>query len=294
MKNGIYTDLSIEDYHVNKTHYSATSIKMANRSLKDFRWFLDNPKDERKVHLDFGNAFELSLLDQVAFANSVAVLQDKEWYNFALEANPELKTVRNSSVYKAAKRNFEEQNAGKLIIDDYGENGYDTIQQMMESCYKDAVIRQLISGIEYQLSIFWTDEETGINLKTRPDICKRKKEIIVNLKTTLDGSPKGFSRDLAKYDYPLQAAIEIEGIIQSGAMSTVDNYFWLVVEKVPPFNATIYEFQKDDRDLMEDRLHWLLRKMQAAFEQDKWPGYSDRADNQYGILNAELPLYYKL
>ena len=29
MQDGIFTDISITDYHANKTHYSATQLKMA-------------------------------------------------------------------------------------------------------------------------------------------------------------------------------------------------------------------------------------------------------------------------
>src|SRR5574343_1362278 len=107
---------------------------------------------------------------------------------------------------------------------------------MLSSCYQDKVIQGLISNTEYQLSLFWTDEQSGVRLKTRPDICKRKKNVIVNLKTTLDGSPEAFSKDINKYDYALQACIEWRGCVASGIMPTVDNYVWLVVEKVAPFN----------------------------------------------------------
>ena len=76
-------------------------------------------------------------------------------------------------------------------------------------------------------------------------------------------------------------------------METVDNYFWLVVEKEPPFNATIYEFSKSDIEWAFDELDFILHKIARAREEDKYPGYTDRADNVHGILTAEIPLYYK-
>lgn len=292
MNNGIYTDISIKDYHENKTHISSTGIKLVKKSLALWKWAKSHPQ-ETKLHFDFGNSFEIALLDKQNFERFVAIMQTEKWVAKALKEKPTLKVPKNSTCYKAEGSKFLSENKGKYILPDVGEQSFEHIAYMLESCHKDSVIQKLISNTEYQVSLFWTDEATGVNLKTRPDICKRKKNVIVNLKTTNDGSPAEFGRDLANYDYPLQAAIEIRGCIESGLMPQVDNYFWLVVEKVPPFNATLYEFDKGDQDYSFDELDFLLSKIVRASEHNLFPGYSDRADNPHGILTAKIPLYYK-
>lgn len=292
MNNGIFTDISISDYHAKRTHISATSIKMAKKSLALWKWMQAHPQ-ETKAHFDFGNSFELALLDKVNFEKQVAILQTENWVAKALDEKPTLKMPKGSKCYQTEESKFMAENEGKYILPDVGPQSFETIAFMLESCYKDSVIQKLIAGTEYQLSLFWTDQETGINLKTRPDICKRKKNVIVNLKTIQDGSPSEFSRDLAKYDYPLQAAIEIRGCLESGLMEQVDNYFWLVVEKEPPFNATLYEFDKSDQQYSLDELDFLLRKIKKAREENLYPGYGDRSDNMYGILTAQVPPWYK-
>jgi len=164
---------------------------------------------------------------------------------------------------------------------------------MLESCYADAVIQKLIKNIEYQYSIYWTDKETGLNLKTRPDICKSKKNIIVDVKTTLKGSPDKFSKDLSNYDYPLQACMQIDGVLQSGFMPQVDNYFWLVIEKEPPYSATLYEFDKEDIRWCMDEYNYVKGLAARAISENKFPSYSQKADNKYGILTANIPLWYR-
>lgn len=299
IKDGIHTDISIQDYHANRTHYSATQLKYANKSLKHFRSYIDGQLERPEgSHFGFGNAFELALLDQEGYMKNVAVLPDQDFIDLAnqerkKEGKEPFTTPRNSKVYKDGVAEFERLNAGKYQINDQGKESFDAIEEMLSSCYQDKVIQALIKNTEYQLSLFWTDPETGIKLKTRPDICKRKKNVIVNLKTTEDGSPQAFSKDLAKYDYPLQACIEIDGCLKTGLMDAVDNYFWLVVEKVAPFNATIYEFSGSDREACMDNYRFILKKIQKARDQESWPGYSDRADNVHGILKAEIPLWYK-
>lgn len=294
ISNGIHEDISITDYHLNKTHLSATGLKMARRSLKEFHWWYSGKTAPiTGSFLDFGNAFELALMDKAAFAAGVAIFPDAEFIAAAKESNPALSKPRASKVYEQKASEWESKNLGRYRIADKGKESWETIQHMLESCYQDKVIQALIKNTEYQLSLFWTDEETGLNLKTRPDILKRKKNVIVNVKTTEDGSPSGFSRDLAKHDYPLQACIEISGSLATGLMESVDEYYWLVCEKVEPYNATIYQFDVEDQKYFMDEMRYLFNKTKRAFDQGVFPGYSDRADNEFGILKAQIPLWYK-
>jgi hypothetical protein len=292
--DGIYDNISIEDYHASEG-YSATSIKQAKKSLKHFDSHLKGklPKSESPA-LSFGNAFELALLSPNEYLQRVAVFPDKEFVENALIEKPDLKVPRNSAYYKKASEEWIHSNRGKYVINDAGEDSFETIEEMLSSCYQDKYIQGLIKNTEYQLSLYWTDPETGLQLKTRPDFVKRKKNIIVNLKTTTDGSPEGFMRDMVKWDYPLQAIIETTGCLATGLMDKVDNYFWLVVEKVAPFNATIYEFSPEDMSSLRMTLEYNLSKIKKAQDANLWPGYSQEADNEYGILTAKLPSWYRL
>lgn len=297
MNNGIYKDITIQAYHENRTHISATSIKAARKSLSLWRYNQLNPQ-KWEQHFDFGNAFEIALFDKTNFEKLVAVIPMQKWID---EANAErLKEKKaaydkpkNSAYFQSKQAEFLIEHRGKYFIPDVGEQGYDTLKKMVDSCERDPTIQKLLSGVEFQLSLFWTDEITGLNLKTRPDVCQRKRNVIVNLKTCIDGSPESFSRELARYEYPIQAAIEIKGCLATGLMDTVDFYYWLVVEKEPPFNATLYAFDQKDQEWVFDELGYTLGRMRIAKERNVYPGYTDRADNQHGILTAVIPAYYR-
>lgn len=294
IQDGIYDNISIDDYHKNVSHMSATTLKIARQSLRHLDWYRKGriPREE-KTAFGFGNAFELALLAPNEYLQKVAVMPESEWFDEVMKAKPDTKTVRSTTIYKDRYKEWSLKNLGKYVIKETGAESFETIEEMLSSCYQDKMIQGLIKNTEYQLSLFWTDPSTGIKLKTRPDICKRKKNIIVNLKTTVDGSPDGFTKDLKKWDYPIQACVEITGCLQSGIMDKVDSYFWLVVEKVPPFNATIYEFTESDMNAVMDSFTFLLSRIKKAEEQNLYPGYTDEADNIYGILQAKLPLWYK-
>lgn len=292
MTDGVYTDISIEDYHANTTHVSATVIKYAKESLRHYRWYRDGKLPAvDSTAMQFGNAFELALLSPKEYLQKVSIIPEQEWFDAVLADNQNVKTIRNTTIYKNLYKNWLSLNQGKYHINETGPESFETIEEMLSSCYQDKTIQALIKNTEYQLSLFWTDPDTGVKLKTRPDICKRKKNVVVNLKTTLDGSPQAFSKDMNKYDYPLQAVIEMRGCLASGVMDKIDKYFWLVVEKLPPYNATIYEFQETDIAACSDNLDFLLNKISNAEKQNVWPGYSDQG-NEFGIVMARIPLWY--
>lgn len=293
MKDGIHRGLSINDYHGNKTHVSSSGLRHARRSLKEYWYYRQGLMVSEGSHFDFGNAFELALIDPKAFEKEVAIAQDSAWVAKALEEKPGLSKPRGSKAYQEASKQFAEDNQGKYIIQDKGKQSFETIEQMLTSCKADSVMQKLLSNTEYQVSVFWTDEETGLKCKARPDVCKLNKNVIVDVKTADDGSPEAFSKSLANHDYPFQACMQIDGCISSGLMSKVDKYFWLVVEKNIPYSATIYEFSEDDIRYCMDEYRYVKGIVKKALKQDKYPGYSQRSDNKFGILTAQIPLWYK-
>lgn len=293
--DGIFNDLSIEAYHKNKSHYSSTGLKHAKRSLKEFKSFIDGEfdTDEKKSHFDFGNAFEIALVEPDNFEDKVAVFKESELIAEIMEAKPDTKSVRLTKPYKDGKKEFFEKNADKYIINDTGDESMETIEKMVESCYQDEVIQSLVKNLDYQVSGFWTDKESGLKLKTRPDVCHQEKNVIVDIKSTIDGSPKAFSRQLANLDYPFQACLQIKGCIASGMIDGLSNYYWLAVEKKIPFSATLYEFTPDDIQTCMHELEYVIGNVSRAIKQDFFPAYSNEADNELGILDAEIPLWYR-
>jgi hypothetical protein len=291
---GIYR-ISIENYHAQKEWMSSSGLVHAKNSLSEYKLYLDGYYDHNDaLHFSFGNACELYLIDEVDFYNMVAIAKESEWLEEALAENPNLKTPKASKTFQTYKKAFEEENQGKYIIPDVGEQSFEAVKVLCARCKQDEWISKIIKGAEYQNSFYWIDPETGLKLKTRPDLINRDLGIVIDIKTTLDGSPKRFSRTIAELDYPIQACIQIEGVQQTGAIPVVQRYFWLLLEKNAPFNATLYEFDMGDVLVVMDELKYQLRKLKKAYDEDAWPGYGQAADNKYGILTAAIPNWYLL
>lgn len=292
---GIY-QISIDDYHADKSWISSTGVKHARGSMAEYRLFLDGYWDnDVKTHFDYGNAMELFLIDKEGFNKSVAVAPTHKWVEEALAENPKLVSPRASKTYKALSERFSEENKDKYIIVEEGEKeSFQALQVQAARCFADEYIAQMLTDIDYQSSCYWIDPETGLKMKSRPDIAKKKGNVLCNIKTLTDASPQGFQRKAVELDWPIQACIEIEGAIRTGLMPTVDHYFWLALEKDAPFNVQLYEFNQSDLEVIRDEYRYLLRRIKECTETGVWPGYGDQADNKYGILQLNLPPWYRL
>ena len=294
IKNGIHKDISIDQYHDNKTHYSTSGLKFAAKSMKHFWYYKQGMFEQtRKSHFDFGNAVECSILEPDKFDDVVGVLPDFEYINEALSVNPKLKNPRASKVYKNLTDVFMIENKDKYIINDKGTTeSLEVIEHILNEVYANKLVQKLIKNIDFQNSCFWTDKKTGINLKTRPDICKINQEIIVDLKCVRSTGPEDFNKTCANNNYFLQAIMQIEGVIKSGLMKDVKAYYWLVVEKDPPYNVTLYRFHKGDWEPMRDYFKFILHKVKGSADKDFYPGYSERSSNKWGILDVKVPTWY--
>lgn len=286
IKPGIHKGMDISVYHGERNYISSSSIKEAIKSLSHFHYYRTSDKPY-KSHFDFGNAFELALLDYahstLNFMNEVVI--------FDADDRPEKDKGITSNINQEWKKSI--LNGEKYVINKSGDESFETLQLMLQSCAKDSVIQKLLRNTEYQNSYFWKDEETGLLLKTRPDLTKIGKNVIIDIKTALDGSPQAFSKQAASLEYPIQAVLQMRGLIATGQMNEVDAYYWLVAEKKAPYNAQIYEFPKEDWQFVNDKLSYHLTTLERGIREHKYVGYGQAADNEYGILRLELPLYYR-
>ena len=290
MKNGIYENLSIEDYHNEAEHFSASQLKAAADTLKDFKYGLDTMGVyTRKKHFDFGNAFETALMSIDTFDDCVAVFEETKVIDDIMAKRPELKVPRNSKEYKEERAKFETENDDKYQIVDYGEHSLEAIEAMVLSCSENATIAGTLRGCGMQQSILWTDKATGLNLKTRPDINKKNKGALVDIKTSRKScSPYDVAGDIRDFRYWLQACIQIKGALQAKLVTEDYIYLWLFVEKNPPFKAQLYEFHKEDITTAMAKTDEILAKVATALKTNYYPGYEADADNKYGILRAQI------
>ena len=138
------------------------------------------------------------------------------------------------------------------------------------------IAAELLAAGQAEQSYWWTDPDTGLRCKCRPDWLNA--ETVVDLKTTTDASPTGFARSVASYRYHVQAAHYLSGL------NGVERFVFIAVEKTYPYAVGVYEL--DDAALTEghDLRRRDMRRIQTCHAGNRWPGYTDD-----GVAVLSLP-----
>ena len=240
-------------YHAHKA-VSNSLISKILKSPAHARAYLDGTTNEQTPAMVFGTAFHMAVLEPLKFNGQYSV--------FDMDGR--------TKEGKAAKQAM--LDAGQTII---SSADWDTIQGMCASILRHPIASALLTDGVSELSYFWTDEDTGIECKCRPDSINGH---IVDLKSTEDASPEGFSRSVAGYGYHRQAAHYMAG---TGA----DSFYFVAVEKKAPFAVAVYELDALALDQGRRDVRRALDYWKDCTTADMFPGYQEE------IVTLGLPMW---
>lgn len=182
---------------------------------------------------------------------------------------------------------------GRIIVD---APTIEKVEAMRDALFSNPIIANLLKnepGLSFvEQSYFWTDPETGIQCKARPDMLRLLIEpVIVDLKSCDDASPRGFQLSAIKYGYYLQMAMIFEALKACGSFNKYDGNsisplifkrcMFACVEKAPPYPTAVYMMQDDALHYGLGQFHSLLRQYKACQENGKW--------NDYGVQMLGVP-----
>jgi exodeoxyribonuclease VIII len=180
--------------------------------------------------------------------------------------------------YKAGKELFAEweaQAAGRTVLT---KADADLIQAMGRAVHGHPAAAYLL-GLpgKAETTHMWTDEATGLECKCRPDWLLDDSSLIVDLKTTEDASPAGFSKSIANFRYHVQASWYLDGLERATGRRP-EQFVFCVVEKRPPHAVAVYAA---DAEMVAAGQVTAARDMLLLAEcrdADYWPAYSDQIE----------------
>jgi exodeoxyribonuclease VIII len=180
--------------------------------------------------------------------------------------------------YKAGKELFAEweaQAAGRTVL---AKADADLIQAMGRAVHGHPAAAYLL-GLpgKAETTHMWTDEATGLECKCRPDWLLDDGSLIVDLKTTEDASPAGFSKSIAAYRYHVQAAHYLTGVERATGRRP-EQFIFICVEKKAPHAVAVYAA---DAEMVAAGQVTAARDMLLLAEcrdADYWPAYSDQIE----------------
>lgn len=169
---------------------------------------------------------------------------------------------------------FSEESKGKTVLTN---EDYATVCLIGDRVLGDETMRRELSGGQAEGSAFWTDKNTGVKAKCRPDYYRHHDRVIIDVKTTENAAADEFARVMANLKYHWQAQHYIRGI-EAVTEAPIFSFKFLVVEKKPPYAYALYTLHHSALDKAEEDLQHIMTKYQACQELNEWPSYPNTGE----------------
>lgn len=255
---GFGIEMSNADYHAHKA-ISKSKLDAARKSGKHLYDMLYGPPREPTAAFQFGTLLHAAGLPGEN-VDDIAVRMPEGMK----------KTTKEGKAFVAEHKD-------KIIVSP--SDAY-VLDQMMLSLQEHPFSAGLVNGDlkgKSERSFFCTDSETGLELKARPDFILDDCSLILDLKSTLDASPKGFQRSVANYRYYVQASHYLD-VVEMATGTRPQAFLFIAVEKQRPFSTAVYMADQAMIDLGKQHAREDLSNIAQWIADNKFPSYSERVE----------------
>ena len=239
-------------YHQGIDSISSSGVKMLiNKTPAHFyrRYGLGAPEEVSRP-LVFGSAFHAMVLEGEAVCKGL--------YGDA-PAHP-------GTAKYAAWLEQSSHLAGGLKPDDWRE-----IKFMQQALADDVEIAKLLAmPAKIEERIDFTDDETGMACKIKPDFLANDGSVMLDLKTTADATERGIYQSVRRFDYDLSAAMYLRGV--EAALGVTPRWGWVFVEKVTHLPRLVWA-SDETIETGNAKLDKGLAIYRDCAEVKSWPGY---------------------
>ena len=234
-----------------------SDLMKIRKSPLHYKWAKEHPEEEESTPSQiFGAAAHKYLLELGSFYDE-----------YALAPNVDKRTKAGKEEWER----FKAENEGKTVITS---DDLDKLWLMQEAVCDHKGAKELLSGT-IETPILWTDPETGIECKIRPDVVAMKdgRPIIVDYKTVTSCDERTFWRECDKYGYQLQAGMYTEGYALTNYIEV--GFAFVAQEKTAPYACRVFYCDPEFIEQGNEEYHQLLRYLKQCQDTNFWPGYSD-------------------
>lgn len=270
MKTGVYSGISNDDYHGGVGVSKSGLDVLARSPLHYWAKYLD-PNRERKEPtpaMKLGTAIHTAVLEPEQFTARYLTVPD-DAPRKPTDAQRNAKKPSDDSI--AAMTWWDEFNAkaeGREILD---ADQFAVCQAISQQVRQHPTARKVFANGKVELSAYWTDKETGLLCKCRPDLLALP--LVVDLKSTEDASAEGFAKSAWNFRYWVQAAWYVDGIEQATGQRP-DAFVFGAFEKSAPYACAFYFADEAMLEMGRREYRRLLRILADCKAADRWPGYT--------------------
>src|SRR5436305_9502665 len=249
--------LPVVDYHAMRALSASGAWLLAEECAAKFLWRSPwNPlyELEAKTDFDIGVAAHLAVLEPERQADSIVLIEAGDY-----------RTTKAREVRDAARA------AGLVPLLPYQ---VDIVRAIAGSIRAHPIASEAFRGGEAEVTLIWSDPETGVPCKARPDYLPAHGRWIVDLKTAASANPRSWRDQAYRLGYHARAAWYLDGA--TAVLGQMPEEYWFVlVEKEPPYLVSV-------ASLDAVALVWGRSANQKACERfaaspaaNDWPGYRE-------------------
>ena len=152
---------------------------------------------------------------------------------------------------------------------------YDNASYMADALWSNKYARSYLElAGKAERTFYYTDPETGIDLKARPDFITDDSRFVLDTKTAKSISPRLLTQDCDSYKYWLSPEL-INNAVESVRGIRPSAYVFLFVEntgeKKP--DTAVYYGSEDFLEMGEFKLKEALQTLKYCRETDYWPAF---------------------
>lgn len=253
-----HMDVPAEEYHQLPDSVSCSGLKHLLRSPAHYQAYLEEPDDGKP---NVGTALHCAVLEPERFDQEYTVFSGR----------------RGTKVFDA----FVQENPGKIILN---EQEWIQVHGMLRAImsHKEFPLWKALQTAKREMSVFWTDEETGVQCRVRFDaLCAPFANF--DLKTTTDARPEQFIKQAVRLDYDLQVAMYTEAAYRF--TGEVLPFIFVAVEQDAPNGLWLLTAGQSMIDNGWKKFRRALSTYKTCKESGFWPGYTNAQ------TTIELPRY---
>ena len=255
LPDGLHEDVPEATYHQRIPGVASKSaLELVARSPAHYAAWLAGAEREETEALAFGKALHCSLLEPAVYERRYVVA-------------PAFGDCRKKE-NKALRDAWRKENEGRVPLE---KSDALAILGMNDSVMAHPLAGKMLEEGRSELTMKWTDAETGIICKGRSDRYVERLGLCLDVKTTEDARPGPFAKSVANYGYFKQAAFYTDGFAAVGA--PLHYFAFVCVEKSPPYAVAVYAL---DAEAIEQGRKWTRRALNTladCIERGEYPGY---------------------
>lgn len=246
-------------------------LKHMRESALLFRHRMDCPEEDKPAYA-LGRAVHTLVFEPHAFKNEYAIWNDgprkgKAW------------------------QEFEEDHAEQTILK---ADELDVCVGMAHAVRLHPLVKPYLSGGLFETVIQWTDPETKLPCKAKPDWRLDDRRILLDLKTCRSIDGRRFGSEVARYGYHCQLAHYSNGIYHALGWRP-ERVLIVAVEKDEPHDVGVFELTFEDLSIGADEVADLLRRVKDCQDSGQWPGRytTEQAIQLPAYIHGEVEFEYE-